>query len=196
VTSRRDFFVHPAGLCDSWEVGDGTKIWAFAHVLAGAVIGADCNICDGAFVEDGARIGDRVTVKNGALIWAGVTIHDDVFLGPGVVFTNDLRPRAHRHLDRDELVPTVVGRGATIGANATIVCGSTIGGHAFVAAGAVVVDDVGAHALVAGNPARQLGWVCRCGERLDDALRCGSCRATYAAAAGGLGLLAVSVRTG
>lgn len=169
--------VHPAGLCESASVGAGTRIWAFAHVLAGAVIGKDCNICDGAFVEDGARVGDRVTVKNGVLLWRGVTVEDDVFLGPAVTFTNDLRPRAHRRRPPEELVPTVVRQGATIGANATVVCGTTIGANAFVAAGAVVIADVPANALVAGNPARQIGWVCRCGERVDAGLRCSHCAA-------------------
>jgi acetyltransferase-like isoleucine patch superfamily enzyme len=146
--------------------------------MKGATVGADCNICGHAFVEDGAVVGDRVTVKNGVLLWKRVTIEDEVFLGPGVVFTNDLRPRATRRLLPEDLVPTVVQRGATVGANATVVCGTRIGEHAFVAAGAVVTRDVGAHSLVGGNPARLLGWVCRCGERLDLALGC-ACGRTY-----------------
>jgi acetyltransferase-like isoleucine patch superfamily enzyme len=125
VTLDRTVRVHPAGLCESSEVGPRTRIWAFAHVLPGAVVGADCNICDHAFVETGARVGDRVTVKNAVLIWDGVTIEDDVFIGPNVVFTNDLNPRAHVTKGRDRFVPTVVRRGATIGANATVVCGVT-----------------------------------------------------------------------
>jgi acetyltransferase-like isoleucine patch superfamily enzyme len=165
-------FVHPKGLCESDEVGDGTRIWAFAHVLKGAVIGRDCNIGDHAFIEGGARIGDRVTVKNAVLIWDLVTVDDDVFLGPNMLFTNDLWPRAARHKSRDELAPTHVCRGATIGAGATIVCGTTIGASAFVAAGAVVTKDVAAHALVAGNPARRVGWVCRCGTRLPEHMAC------------------------
>jgi len=171
-----DFFVHPAGLCESADVGAGTRIWAFAHVLAGAQIGANCNICDCAFVEGGVRLGDNVTVKNGVLIFAGVTVENDVFLGPGTTFTNDLRPRAHVKRGRDEFLPTMVQAGATIGANSTIVCGVTIGCDAFVAAGSVVTRDVPAHALVAGNPARVVGYVCRCGGRLDDAGKCGDCR--------------------
>lgn len=168
-------FVHPAGLCESDSVGAGTRIWAFAHVLAGAVIGADCNICDGVFVEDGARVGNGVTVKNGVLLWRGVTVEDDVFLGPAVIFTNDRRPRAHRRLAPEELIPTLVRHGATIGANATIVCGTTIGADAFVAAGAVVTADVPENAVVAGNPARQIGWVCRCGEPVEADLHCSHC---------------------
>ena len=165
-------YVHPAGLCESSTVGPGTRVWAFAHVMEGAVVGAGCNIGDHAFVESGARLGDRVTVKNAVLVWDRVTVEDEVFLGPNAVFTNDLTPRASRKKSPDELLPTLVRRGATIGANATVVCGTTIGRHAFVAAGAVVTRDVAAHALVAGSPARRVGWVCPCGERLDAALAC------------------------
>jgi UDP-2-acetamido-3-amino-2,3-dideoxy-glucuronate N-acetyltransferase len=171
-------FVHPDGRCESGRVGPGTRIWAFAHVLSGAVIGRDCNICDHAFVEGDAVIGDRVTVKNGVLIWDGVTIGDDVFIGPGVVFTNDLTPRAHVKKAGGELTPTTVLRGATIGANSTIVCGVTIGRHAFVGAGSVVTRDVVDHAMVRGNPARQAGWVCSCGLALDERLVC-TCGRSY-----------------
>jgi UDP-2-acetamido-3-amino-2,3-dideoxy-glucuronate N-acetyltransferase len=171
-------FVHPDGRCESGRVGSGTRIWAFAHVLQGAVIGRECNICDHAFVEGDAVIGDRVTVKNGVLIWDGVTIGDDAFIGPGVVFTNDLTPRAHVKKSGDELTPTVVRSGATIGANSTVVCGVTIGRHAFVAAGSVVTRDVVDHAMVRGNPARQSGWVCMCGAGLDAGLVC-SCGRSY-----------------
>ena len=165
-------FVHPQALCESRDVGPHTRIWAFAHVLEGAVVGARCNVCDHAFIEGGARLGDNVTVKNAVLVWTGVTIEDDVFLGPNCVFTNDLRPRAAIKKGPGQVVPTVVRKGATIGANATIVCGYEVGPQAFVAAGAVVTRDVAAHALVAGNPARRLGWVCECGEQLGDHLRC------------------------
>jgi len=172
-------FVHPRGLCESDRVGAGTRVWAWAHVLPGAVVGRDCNICDHAFVEGGVRIGDRVTVKNGVLLFDGVTVEDDVFLGPGVVFTNDLTPRAHVRLPPGAFVPTLVRRGASVGANATVVCGHTIGAHALVAAGAVVTRDVAPHALVAGNPARHVGWVCTCGGRLDDGLACPTCTQRY-----------------
>jgi UDP-2-acetamido-3-amino-2,3-dideoxy-glucuronate N-acetyltransferase len=178
-------FVHPKGLCESDQVGAGTRVWAFAHIMPGAVVGVDCNVCDHAFVETGARLGDRVTVKNGTLVWDRVTVDDDVFLGPAVVFTNDLRPRAAIRRGRDDFLPTHVGEGATIGANATIVCGVTIGPHAFVAAGAVVTRNVDAYAFVAGNPARQRGWVCVCGEPLDDLFAC-RCGAGYAPRPGGL----------
>jgi UDP-2-acetamido-3-amino-2,3-dideoxy-glucuronate N-acetyltransferase len=166
-------FVHPMGLCESDRVGPRTRIWAFAHVLPGAVVGADCNLGDHAFVEGGARLGDRVTVKNAVLVWDRVTVEDEVFLGPGVVFTNDLAPRVGVRKAPGQLVATLVRRGATVGANATVVCGVTIGRYAFVAAGAVVAGDVADHALVVGNPAGRVGWVCGCGRRLGAGLVCG-----------------------
>lgn len=177
-------FVHPMGLCESNDVGPGTRVWAFAHVLEGAVVGANCNIGDHAFIEGGARLGSGVTVKNAVLVWDRVTIGDDVFLGPNMIFTNDLRPRAFLASDPASFTPTNVQRGATIGANATIVCGVTIGEYAFVAAGAVVNRDVAAHELVVGNPARSVGWVCRCGARLGDDLTC-ACGASYEPVPGG-----------
>lgn len=180
-------FVHERALCESDAVGPRTRIWAFAHVMAGAVVGADCNVGDHAFVETGARIGDRVTVKNGVAVWDKVTIEDEVFLGPNATFTNDLRPRAGFRKPPERFLPTLVRRGATLGANATVVCGVTIGAAAFVGAGAVVVHDVPSHALVVGNPARRIGWVCACGERLPAALVC-ECGRRYrtAGADGGL----------
>lgn len=186
-------FVHPQGLCESLLVGPRTRIWAFAHVLAGAEIGADCNICDHAYVEGGARLGDRVTVKNSVLIWDGVTIEDEVFLGPGMVFTNDPRPRASVKKDRDQLLPTLVRRGATIGANATVVCGVTVGRSAMVGAGAVVIADVPAYALVVGTPARRVGWACECGAGLGQDLTC-ACGRRYREA-GLEGLVALDAKT-
>jgi acetyltransferase-like isoleucine patch superfamily enzyme len=165
-------FVHERGLCESTDVGPGTRIWAFAHVMKGARIGAHCNIGDHAFVETGAVLGDRVTVKNAVLIWDGVTVEDEVFLGPNMVFTNVLNPRVAFKKSRDQFLKTLVRRGAAIGANATIVCGVTIGEQAFIGAGAVVTKDVAAHALVVGTPARQVGWACTCGERLPETLIC------------------------
>lgn len=172
-------FIHPSGLCESTAVGPGTRIWAFAHVLAGAVVGRDCNVCDGAYIESGAVVGDRVTVKNQVLVFEGVTVEDDVFLGPAVVFTNDLRPRAHIKRGGDALVPTTVRRGATLGAGVIVVCGTTIGADAFVAAGSVVTTDVPANGFIVGNPGRQIGWACTCGERLPADLGCLACGRRY-----------------
>ena len=167
-------FVHARALCESDIVGPRTRVWAFAHVMAGARVGADCNIGDHAFIESGAVLGDRVIVKNAVLVWDRVTVEDDVFLGPNVVFTNDLVPRAGEFKRPPESwLPTLVRRGASIGAHATILCGVTIGTAAFVAAGAVVLRDVASHTLVAGNPARRIGWVCACGDRLAADLSCG-----------------------
>lgn len=166
-----EVFLHPDARCESLEVGAGTRVWAFAHILPNAVIGADCNIGDGAFIEGGAHLGDRVTVKNASLIWDGVTIGNDVFIGPRVTFTNDRTPRSCPGVSGTEwLVPTVVDDGATLGANVTVVAGVRIGSYAMVGAGAVVTHDVAPHALVVGNPARPIGWVARNGERLDAAL--------------------------
>jgi UDP-2-acetamido-3-amino-2,3-dideoxy-glucuronate N-acetyltransferase len=177
---RRDtsVFVHDAALCESSNVGAGTRVWAFAHVMEGARIGVDCNVCDHAFVESGAVVGDRVTIKNNVLLWDKVVIEDDVFLGPNAVFTNDMNPRAAHKKPSSEFLPTRVRRGATIGANTTVVCGITIGEHAFVGAGSVVISDVPDHALVVGNPARRIGWACECGETLSDSLRC-ECGRSY-----------------
>ncbi len=170
--------VHPQALCESENVGAGTRIWALAHVMAGAVVGKGCNLCGQTFIEEGAIVGDGVVVKNGVQVWDGVALENDVFVGPNATFTNDLRPRANRPLPPKDFVPTRVRRGASLGANVTVVCGNTIGEHAFVAAGAVVTRDVPAHALVAGNPARRMAWVCQCGQSLAADLAC-SCGHRY-----------------
>jgi acetyltransferase-like isoleucine patch superfamily enzyme len=192
MTEKNDApMVHAHALCETTAVGPRTRIWAFAHVLEGASIGSDCNICDHAFIEGRVRVGDRVTVKNGVQLFDGVVVENDVFLGPNCIFTNDLTPRAAIKKPAESLSSTLVQRGATIGANATIVCGVTIGAHAFVGAGAVVTRSVPGHALVVGNPARRLGWVCRCGSRLDAELQC-LCGAAYREDPDGDGLVEVS----
>jgi len=149
-------FVHSQGLCESPKVGEGTRIWAFAHVLRGAIIGRDCNICDGVFVENDVVVGDRVTVKCGVQLWDGLRIEDDVFIGPNATFTNDPFPRSRHRPHRFER--TLIEQGASIGANATILPGLTIGSRAMVGAGAVVTRSVPAHAVVMGNPARIVGY--------------------------------------
>jgi acetyltransferase-like isoleucine patch superfamily enzyme len=183
-------FVHEKALCESTAVGPRTRIWAFAHVMRGAVIGADCNICDHAFIETGAIVGDRVIVKNNALVWDKVTLEDDVFVGPNAVFTNDFIPRAAFKNPPELFLPTHVRRGASIGANATIVCGVTIGAQALIGAGAVVIRDVPAHALVVGNPARRTGWLCACGKKLPSKLAC-ACGRRYRLASATAGLVEV-----
>ncbi len=165
--------VHELALVETECIGSGTRVWAFAHVCAGARIGKNCNLGDHSYVERGATLGDGVTLKNGVCVWEGVTLEDGVFVGPNAVFTNDLTPRSPRlpsaklrYSSKNWLVPTRVREGASIGANATIICGVTVGEYAFIGAGAVVTKDVAPHALVIGVPAKQVGWVCFCGRKL------------------------------
>ena len=182
-------FVHPNALVESAKIGPGTRIWAFAHVMKGAQIGRGCNICDHVFVESNARIGNNVTVKNGVAIWDGVVIEDNVFIGPNVVLTNDRNPRAEVKKSREEWLPTLIRAGATIGANATVLCGITIGSYAFIAAGTVVTRDVPDYAVVVGVPGRMKGWMCRCGKQLRVARRlakCASCGREYKKDSNGL----------
>jgi len=151
-----DYFVHPQGLCESRQIGPGTRVWAFAHVLPGAVIGRDCNICDHTFIENDVVLGDRVTIKCGVQLWDGLRLEDDVFVGPNATFTNDHFPRSKQR--PAEFLKTLVSRGASIGANATILPGVSIGQNAMVGAGAVVTHDVPPNAIVVGNPARIVGY--------------------------------------
>jgi acetyltransferase-like isoleucine patch superfamily enzyme/dTDP-4-dehydrorhamnose 3,5-epimerase-like enzyme len=150
------FFQHPLAIVESSSIGDNTRIWAFAHVLPGAHIGSECNICDHTFIENDITIGDRVTVKCGVQLWDGIEVEDDVFIGPNATFTNDAFPRSKK--PRDKLPRTRIRKGASIGANATILPGLTIGERSMVGAGAVVTRDVPADAIVAGNPARICGY--------------------------------------
>lgn len=159
------FFVHPNALCETNSVGDGTKIWAFAHVLSGAKIGLDCNICDGVFIEGDVIVGDRVTIKCGVQLWNGVRLADDVFVGPNATFTNDNFPRSKRYPEK--FLETIVHSGASIGANATILPGITIGSGAMIGAGAVITRSVPANAIVVGNPARITGYITDKSDNLD-----------------------------
>lgn len=181
-------FIHPQAIVESDRIGDGTRIWAFAHVLKDAVIGRNCNVADGTFIEGGAQIGDNVTIKNQCLIWEGVTIGDNAFIGPNVVFTNDLHPRSPRlelargrYASKKWLVPTVVGEGASLGASVTVLAGVTIGEYATIGIGSVVTRDIPPHALAHGSPARVRGHVCRCGQKIEfirgkaKCAACGSC---------------------
>jgi UDP-2-acetamido-3-amino-2,3-dideoxy-glucuronate N-acetyltransferase len=168
-------FIHEKALVETDRIGDGTRIWAFSHVMEGVSIGGDCNIGDHTFIESGVRIGDGVTIKNNALIWKGVHIADYAFIGPNVVFTNDLRPRSPRMpvikeqglTESDWLTETHVEEGASIGANATLVAGVNLGKYCMVGAGSVVTKDVEPFTLVVGNPARQVGFVDQAGNRVD-----------------------------
>ena len=150
-------FTHPNALCESSQVGEGTRVWAFAHVLPGARIGRDCNICDHVFVENDVIVGDRVTLKCGVQLWDGIRLEDDVFVGPNATFTNDTFPRSRQY--PDAFGQTIVRKGASIGANATILPGITIGSRAMIGAGAVVTRSVPPNAVVIGNPAKIVGYV-------------------------------------
>ena len=176
-----DVFVHESSYVDEGAtVGKGTKIWHFCHVMSGAVIGERCNLGQNVVVMNGVRLGTNVKVQNNVSIYEGVEIEDDVFCGPSMVFTNVLNPRSHVSR-KSEYRRTLVRRGASIGANATIVCGATLGEFCFIGAGAVVSKDVPAYALMVGVPARRVGWMCQCGERLPDsgAGTCAACGSAY-----------------
>jgi acetyltransferase-like isoleucine patch superfamily enzyme len=185
----KNLFIHPQALVETQEIGEGTRVWAFTHIMQGASIGTNCNIGGHCFIESGARLGNNVTVKNGNMLWEGVTLQDGVFVGPQVVFTNDLYPRSARlamagarYRTRDWLVPTLIAEGATIGAGAVLLAGITVGSYAMIAAGAVVTKDVPPHALVLGTPARGHGWVCYCGRRLafdGNVATCGQCNRQF-----------------
>jgi len=167
-TTPTHYFVHESSYVDAGaQIGEGTSIWHFCHISGGAVIGCRCKFGQNVYVADNTVLGNNVKVQNNVSIYAGVTLEDDVFCGPSMVFTNVATPRAAvARNTMDDYRPTLVKRGASIGANATIVCGHTIGEYAFIGAGAVVTKDVPAYALMYGNPARQHGWACACGLRL------------------------------
>jgi acetyltransferase-like isoleucine patch superfamily enzyme len=166
------FFAHEKAIVESDSIGNGTKIWAFSHVLKGAVIGENCNIGEGCFIETHAKIGNNCTIKNNISVWDMVTVEDNCFLGPNVVLTNDINPRSRIKKGIEGFIPTLIKKGATIGANATIVCGNTIGEHAFIGAGAVVTKDIPPYAVYVGNPAKKIGYACECGEKIDFSKPC------------------------
>jgi UDP-2-acetamido-3-amino-2,3-dideoxy-glucuronate N-acetyltransferase len=183
AASESPYFAHPTAVIDGpCEIGEGTKIWHFTHIMAEAKLGKGCNLGQNVVISPGVKIGNNVKIQNNVSVYTGVELEDDVFCGPSMVFTNVMNPRSHI-VRRGEYKRTLVRRGASLGANSTIVCGVTIGRYAFVAAGAVVNRDVADHALVAGVPSRQIGWVCYCGVRLPEGLAetaCAACGRKYA----------------
>lgn len=164
------YYAHPTAVVESEDIGEGTRIWHFAHVRQGSKIGKNCNVGKSVYVDTEAVIGDNVKIQNFVSVYKGVVIEDDVFVGPSATFTNDLYPRAFIW-DEEHVVPTLVRRGASIGANSTVICGVTIGEYAMVGAGSVVSRNVPPFALVLGNPAEVRNWICYCGCRLENVLK-------------------------
>lgn len=186
------FSIHPSSIVDEDVcIGSNTKIWHFCHIQPGARIGSDCTIGQNVNVSNNVKIGDGVKIQNNVSVYEGVTLEDYVFCGPSCVFTNDLTPRA-RYPKNHKYVPTIIRHDATIGANASIVCGHEVGAYATIAAGAVVASDVPEHALMAGIPAKQIGWVCDCGQVLDDSYICPDCKKKYQLRGGKLSMGGVS----
>jgi len=180
---EKDYFVHESSyIDDNVQIGKGTKIWHFCHIMSGATIGENCTIGQNVFIGRNVKIGNNVKIQNNVSVYEGVILEDDVFCGPSVVFTNVDTPRSAYPKSSAEYRKTPVKRGCTIGANATIVCGVTLGEYSFIGAGAVITKDVPAHALVYGNPARIQGWMCECGTKLEftrGEARCKKCGAEY-----------------
>jgi len=179
LTPHVRFFAHTTAIIDdNVTIGEKTKIWHFSHILSGSKIGVNCNIGQNVVIGPDAKIGNKCKIQNNVSVYKGVTLEDGVFCGPSMVFTNIFNPRAEIG-KMDQVRPTLVKKGATLGANCTIVCGHTIGQYAFIGAGAVVTKDVPDHALVAGNPAERIGWMCECGEKLTKKLTCKACKISY-----------------
>ncbi len=182
----KDVFVHETAIIDDGvRIGKGSKIWHFSHILSGSTMGENCNIGQNVVIGPDVAIGDRCKIQNNVSVYKGVTLEDGVFCGPSIVFTNIYNPRAEIS-KMDQVRPTLVKKGATLGANSTIVCGHTIGSYAFVGAGAVITKDIPDHSLMVGNPAKQMGWACVCGERLTKNLRCAVCKKSFKKATSGL----------
>jgi UDP-2-acetamido-3-amino-2,3-dideoxy-glucuronate N-acetyltransferase len=181
------YYIHPTSVVDeNVDIGEGTKVWHFCHIQTGARIGKKCSLGQNVNISNNVRIGDGCKLQNNVSLYEGVELEDYVFCGPSMVFTNDLTPRAKYPKGSAGYKKTLLRTGATIGANATVVCGHEIGRWAMVAAGAVVTKDVKDHALMAGVPAKQIGWVCECGEILDDTLECKVCGRAYSEEKSGL----------
>lgn len=179
LSSPIDTFIHETAVIDEGVgISKGTKIWHFSHILSGTTIGAECNIGQNVVIGPDVSVGERCKIQNNVSIYKGVTLEEGVFCGPSMVFTNIYNPRAEIS-KMDQVRPTLVKKGATLGANSTIVCGHTIGSYAFIGAGAVITKDVPDHALMVGNPAKQIGWSCICGEKLNDKLNCPICKKRY-----------------
>jgi UDP-2-acetamido-3-amino-2,3-dideoxy-glucuronate N-acetyltransferase len=185
MSTTKRYQVHESSYVDEGcQIGDGTRIWHFCHIMTGAVIGERCNIGQNVVISPNVTLGNNVKVQNNVSIYTGVILEDDVFCGPSMVFTNVVNPRSHV-VRRHEYQRTLVGRGASLGANCTVVCGHEIGKYAFVGAGAVVTKNVPPYALVIGNPARIAGWMCECGVKLSNgatpppSARCAACGAEY-----------------
>ncbi|WP_195985721.1 acyltransferase [Clostridium sp. D33t1_170424_F3] len=180
-TSSGAFFAHPSACVDEGaQIGEGTKVWHFCHISRDTVIGRNCTFGQNVFVAPNVRIGNFCKIQNNVSVYDGVELEDYVFCGPSMVFTNVQRPRCkYPQTGHAFYVRTPIGEGASIGANATIVCGHRIGKHAFIAAGSVVTKDVPNHAIMMGVPARQHGWACECGATLDKSLACPSCERRY-----------------
>lgn len=174
------YFVHKSSYVDdNVIIGDNTKIWHFSHIQQGVIIGKNCSLGQNVNVANNVRIGKGVKIQNNVSIYEGVELEDYVFCGPSMVFTNDLNPRSKFPKEKSNYKKTLVRRGASVGANATIIAGITVGSWAMIGAGAVVTTDVLDYALVQGVPAKQVGWVCKCGISLDESLQCGSCGRNY-----------------
>lgn len=184
---EKGFYVHSSSFIDeNVSIGEGTRIWHFCHVQSGAAIGSRCSLGQNVNISSNVHIGNGCKLQNNVSLYEGVSLEDDVFCGPSCVFTNDLTPRAKYPKGSANFVKTLVKTGASIGANATIVCGHTIGRWAMIGAGAVVTGDVPDHALMLGVPARQIDWVCECGERLYGKMHCEKCGRGYAVTEKGL----------
>ncbi len=188
LSDQKDYFVHESACVDDGaKVGKSTKVWHYSHISSGATVGENCTLGQNVFVAGGVTVGDFCKIQNNVSIYEGVELGNYVFCGPSMVFTNVQRPRCKYPQRGSEFYAhTPIGEGASIGANATIVCGHSIGSNAFIAAGSVVTKDVPAHAIMMGNPAKQRGWACECGEKLNEDLSCSKCGRRYVQGANGL----------